>query len=984
MKGSVKKLLIFLVAVTVIIALIALTGSLRPADDFHEKYEGVDLMADVAGTVREGTYTLYQNSHAGAAAPAQSVEVDLCSFASGTDVEVREDVLGEKKALYTGSSSTVTWEVEIPESGLYNIYLEYLMVESRGVAPERTLYINGAVPFNDATNLAFKRIWTDAHEPRTDNQGNEIRPEQVEIFEWQSDYCRDDMGYITEPYQFYFEKGISTITLEAVNEPMILRKVAVTAIEEDKDYVQYREECTESGATGEGLTYLQIIQGEDATKRSESSLYAKYDKSAPNTEPYNIMNTVLNYTGGDAWRSSGQWIEWEFTVPEDGFYHISIKARQNYARGSVACRSLYLDGSIPFSDVKEIGFEYDNNWNLMTLSDENKEPYEFYLTKGSHTIRLEATLGGMGAILEELEDSTFRLNQIYRKLLVYTGATPDTYRDYRIEKVYPEIIEAMELEAKRLYKAVDDTVAYTGQKAEKIAAAQTLARQLERFVERPDKITREFTAFKDNITALGTATLNMTEIKLDVDYLVVNGVQTAPKKDTANFFTKAVHEVRAFIASFVVDYNAVGDVYEEDDDSVIKVWVATGRDQGTILKTMIDDTFTPETGIRVNLEIVDPSALLSAVLAGRGPDVVLSVEPDKPVNYALRNAAEDITQFADYEEVLAPYEESSYIQYRYQDGIFGIPETQVFSVMFYRKDVLEELELELPQTWKELIEMLPTIQGNSMSVGIPSAAGSSSTASGGAAASADLTLYFCLLYQYGGDMYNEAGTKAAVNEECAVEAFDDYTRYFTDYGIPTVYDFVSRFRSGEMPIGIMPYSIYNTLMVSAPEIRGLWDFTLIPGTEKVDEEGNTYIDRSDFVSAMATMMIKSQEENEKKKLDAWEFMKWWSKADTQVRYGREIEALLGTSARYATANREAFAQLAWSAEDINILNRQWDETVGIREVPGGYFAGRHITNAIRKVINKKVDPRETIIDYTIQINEELTKKRKEFGLPVEE
>ena len=205
--------------------------------------------------------------------------------------------------------------------------------------------------------------------------------------------------------------------------------------------------------------------------------------------------------------------------------------------------------------------------------------------------------------------------------------------------------------------------------------------------------------------------------------------------------------------------------------------------------------------------------------------------------------------------------------------------------------------------------------------------------------------------------------------------------YFNDYGIPTIYDFVSRFRSGEMPIGIAAYSVYNTLMVSAPEIRGLWDFTLIPGTEVTDEAGNTYIDRSDFITGSATMMIKT--EDEQLRNNSWEFMKWWADADTQVRFGREIEALLGSSARYATANKDAFARLSWSADDIAVLNEQWEQTVGIREVPGGYYTGRHITNAIRKVINEKTDPRETIMDYSITIDEEITKKRVEFGLPVE-
>ena len=112
-------------------------------------------------------------------------------------------------------------------------------------------------------------------------------------------------------------------------------------------------------------------------------------------------------------------------------------------------------------------------------------------------------------------------------------------------------------------------------------------------------------------------------------------------------------------------------------------------------------------------------------------------------------------------------------------------------------------------------------------------------------------------------------------------------------------------------------------------------------------------------------------------------MKWWASIDTQVRFGREIEALLGSSARYATANINAFSQLAWSADDIEVLTEQWHWTVGIREVPGGYYTGRHITNACRKVMTDKDDPRETIIDYAIKIDEEIVKKRSEFGLPLE-
>ena len=985
MKSSVKKALVA-VGIIAAVVVVGVLMSLRGVEDFHEKYEGCDLTADVEGMERTGTYTLYLLDHADAVRSAQSVEVDLFDYTAEGDAEEYKNYEGVDRALYTGTGSLVTWEVNVPETGFYNIYMEYLIPESRGVAAERAVYINGEIPFDDARNISFTRIWTDGGDVRVDNQGNEIRPTQTEVYDWQTSWFRDDMGYITEPYCFYLEKGVNRIGLGAENEPVVVKKLVVSAVQDLDTYEEYLAKQPSGNASEAAANYMQVIQGEDSTIRSESSLYAKYDRSSPTTQPNSVTTTVLNYVGGDAWRSAGQWIEWDFEVPEDGYYNIMVKGRQNYSRGSVSNRSVYIDGEIPFSEMKEVSFDYSNDWNCMTLADEEGTPYQFYLTAGVHTFRLEASLGGLGCMLEELVDSTYRLNQIYRKILVYTGATPDQYRDYRIEVNYPEIMEAMDLESKRLFKIVDEMVAYSGQKADQIATAQTVAQQLERFCKKPNKITLEFTTFKDNITALGTASLNMSETKLDVDYLVVSGTGAEPKKEKANVFQKLWHEVKSFVASFTVDYNAVGDVYDEKDSSeVVKVWVLTGRDQGTILKSMVDDSFTPNTGVKVNVEIVAADALLNAVLAGRGPNVVLSVGADQPVNYALRNAVEDITQFADYQEVLKPYTPSSYEQYSLDGHIYAIPETQTFNVMFYRKDVLEELELDVPNTWQELIEMLPTIQGSNLSVGIPTAAGSSGAASASTAVASnapDLSLYFTLLYQYGGDLYNEQGSKTTVDNEAGVKAFDDYTRYFNDYGLPTIYDFVSRFRSGEMPIGVSAYSTYNTLMVSAPEIRGLWDFTLIPGTERVDEDGNTYLDRSDFISGSATMMIAT--DNEELRRNSWEFMKWWADSDTQVRFGREIEALLGSSARYATANRDAFSQLAWSYDDIQVLNEQWEQTVGIREVPGGYYTGRHLANAVRKVLNDKDDARETIIDYSIKIDEELTKKRKEFGLPIAE
>ena len=76
-------------------------------------------------------------------------------------------------------------------------------------------------------------------------------------------------------------------------------------------------------------------------------------------------------------------------IPEDGWYTISIKGRQLYQRGYVACRSVYIDGKIPIDGLKNVGFAYTTDWKLLTLSDENNEPYKFYLAKRNANLKIE-------------------------------------------------------------------------------------------------------------------------------------------------------------------------------------------------------------------------------------------------------------------------------------------------------------------------------------------------------------------------------------------------------------------------------------------------------------------------------------------------------------------------------------------------------------------------------------------------------------------
>jgi len=959
-KTSKLKIVIIAAAVVVVAALIFLFTS-KQEPDFSAKYAGFDLSG--ASTGRTNTYSRYLERYGNVPAGQRDIPINIFAYTSAQGVSTLENFENEARVLRTEESSFIEYTVNIERAGLYFIHLEYFPLQSRGIPVERSLFINGEVPFLGADRLSFQRVWGDGGGASYDNQGNEIRPTQVEKPRWEDAWFRDSLGYITEPYSFYFRQGANVIRLTGINEPMAIRSLSLRAPVETKNYREYTAGLDLGRYSNNRSSYLLKIQGETAARRSDPSLYPVYDRSSGATDPASVARIRLNMIGGQSWRVAGQWIEWEFDVPESGMYRISIKGRQNYNRGFVSNRTVMLNGEIPCQELASVPFTYSNKWKLITLADDNGDLL-FPLDAGTNTLRLQATLGGMGEMLNVMEESVYRLNSIYRKILVLTGPEPDIYRDYRVDVVYPEVIEAMDLESKILYKLVDDLTRYSGERSAQAAATLTLARQLELFVRRPDKIPRTLVNFKANISSLGDSLLALSQSQLDVDLLYVSAENAKLPPVRENFFVALSHEVRSFFVSFFVDYNNLGNKYGKSSD-VVEVWMLAGRDQSTILKSMIDDTFTPLTGIRVNVKLVAADAVMPAVVAGTGPDMALTVPQGDPINYAVRKAVVDISKFPGYDDVISELHPSVVVPFAYAGGVYGLPETQYFHVMFYRKDVFEELEIEIPDTWDDLINILPVIQKSNMNVGIPSVATN-------VQANIDFSNFLAHLFQRGGRLYNEEGSRTLLSSEIAIEAFDVYTKFFTHYKTPIVYDFVNRFRTGEMPLGFADYTNFNTLEVFAPELRGLWGFARMPGLKMSDGT----INRSVSTGTLASMIFS----NAKRPDLAWEFMKWWISADTQLRFGRELESIMGAAARYPTANYDAFRRLSWGSEQMAVLDEQRSWTVGVPEVPGGYFVSRHITNAARRILNEGQDTRETLLDYTLTINDELIKKRKEFGL----
>ena len=84
--------------------------------------------------------------------------------------------------------------------------------------------------------------------------------------------------------------------------------------------------------------------------------------------------------------------------------------------------------------------------------------------------------------------------------------------------------------------------------------------------------------------------------------------------------------------------------------------------------------------------------------------------------------------------------------------------------------------------------------------------------------------------------------------------------------------------------------------------------------------------------------------------------------------------------RFDTANVEALGQLSWSEDELARLRAQQQELEEIPIIPASYAVTRNIMNAFRETINEKANPRDTLIWYNRDINEEITRKRKNLGL----
>ncbi len=960
-----KKILSFVIALVImtVSSLICFADTPNTQSKNNDTTGQAEVYSDA-----QDDYSTYLETNKALNKNVSEVYADLNSAVAEGDASVEQvsEFEGKTNVIkWNNGDGSVKFTFNVAQEGLYNIALGYRTIDAGTKAVDLSVLVDGKELFEGLSNISLPRLFVDAGDVRKDGMGNEFAPEQNEFFAWQEKRLTDIEGLNAKPYLFALTAGEHTLTLYNCSSPIAINSVKLCAEENFAPYEEVLKNYEKQGYKKYNGNQIDI-QGEKAYLKSANNLISQSDATSASLTPYDAVRSKVNYIGGNNWSGAGDTISWEVDIPQDGLYSITFAYQQSYIVNGSSYRLLRVDGEVPFAEAAEINFDYCNSWKQKAFADKSGNPYLIYLKQGKRVISLEVNLGCLSDFATELKNQIYELGAIYREIVMITGETPDANRDYSLFTQIPDLEQRL----KKCYNTLNTLIKEADSLSEKGSSSNTttlknMTAVIKRMLDYKYQAQIYKSSFYDNYSSISAWLYEIISMPLDIDAIYV----TAPEKKAehlgARFWERFIFGFKRFILSWSSDYNSIsGDV----GDNSISLWVNWGRDQVQVLNYLAQSDFTTSTGIGVDIKMTN-ATLIQGILSGNGPDCYLHMSRTEPVNLAMRGGLYDLSKFDDFEEVASRFMPTATDPYVYKDGVYALPDTQTFSIMFYRQDILDELGISVPKTWDDFIAASAVIMRNNMQVGLPyTQITDMNQVNLGLGA---LNIYPTLLMQRGVSLYDDKLTSVNMTSEEAVNTFTMWTDFYNKYSFPKTYDFYNRFRTGVMPLAIQSCTQYTTISAAASEIRGLWGISLIPGT--VDENGK--INHTQAGAGSGCAILKNSDNID----GAWEFLKWWTREDIQLKYSQNVESILGITGRNMTSNVNALSGLTWNNDDFDILKEQWSLVDEMPEVPGGYYVPRVVDQAFWNVVGNGKGIEETLLKWDKVADNEIAEKRSQYN-----
>lgn len=834
------------------------------------------------------------------------------------------------------------YAITVSQSGLYEFCLAYTDDTPNG--SEYTLYIDGKIPFEEAGILSFPTVYRDSEITRRDGNGNEISPEQIADTEEVIFTATDNSGAFNTPYCFYLSAGIHNVSIHCNSGNAKIISMQFCAPEHTESY--------KKPDNFSGNKEIITLEAEKAIRKTGRYLIPLSDTAHSQVSPSDPVVGKLNYIGGSNWSSPGDTIEWEFEAEQDGYYSFGAFYRQKLKIGSASYRSIKIDGKTPFTEASEIKFTYSPSWRDFTFEDKNGNPYLIWLSKGRHTVSLSVTSGEIAESYALLKEITSELGKLYVDITMIVGETVDNNRSYELFEQIPDFNVRLQSAIKSLNKLSSGIKKIQEKNSgSTISSINSAVETLQKMLDNPYSAHQYKSAYYTAYTNLGALLGELTDMPLDIDRIYFVGDSANFDGTKTTFLEQISFSIKRFLSTFSEDYGAVSS--ESDQEEELTLWVNWGRDQAQVLTSLIHDSFTVKTGIDVCVKVVNAS-LIQGIIAGKGPDCVLQMARTEPVNLAMRGALIPLSDFEDFNSVTVRFNADGTTPYTYKGDVYALPDTQTFQMMFVRTDILGKNGLSVPKTWDEFCNVVTTLQRSNLQAYMPQ------------------TLYLTFLAQEELPLFDIDEGITTLTQTKQILCFEKYTDWYVRYKVPKTMDsFFNRFRIGAAPIGIADYTIITQLQTAAPEIQKQWAAVELPATVREDGSKSS-VCAGGGTGCAITKLSKNPEM-------AWEFLKWWTSAETQERYSANLESLLGPLGRVATSNVEAFAHLGWDDDSLEALKAQQKNTKNYEELPGGYYVNRSIEQAFWNVVEANAVANDTMIKWGIIADNEMKRKNAEYA-----